>query len=120
MDGAVVAEAGHGAAQLVGFGRAESGPDDGDLHRLFLEKGNAQGLPQNLAQIFRRVLHRLDAPPPAQVGMNHVPLDRPRPHDRHFDDQVVEVAGFSRGSIAIWARLSIWKTPIVSARWIIP
>ncbi len=28
-------------------------------------------------------------------------------------------AGFSRGSIDICARDSIWNTPIVSARWII-
>ena len=90
MDGAVVAKAGHGPAQLVGFGRAESGPDDGDLHRLLLEEGHAQCLPQHLAQLFGGILHRLDAPSPAQVGVDHVPLDGPRTHDRHFDDQVVE------------------------------
>ena len=28
------------------------------------------------------------------------------------------LAGLSRGSIDICARLSIWNTPIVSARWI--
>ncbi len=27
-------------------------------------------------------------------------------------------AGRVRGSICIWARLSIWKTPVVSAAWI--
>ena len=90
MDGAVVAEAGHGPAQSVRLGGAESGTHDGDLHRLFLEEGHAQGLLQNLAQTFRRVLHRLQAFAPAQVGVDHVPLDRSRPHDRHLDDQVVE------------------------------
>jgi hypothetical protein len=29
------------------------------------------------------------------------------------------LAGLMRGSIDIWARLSIWKTPSVSAFWII-
>ena len=28
----------------------------------------------------------------AQIGMHHVALDRPGPHDRHFDHQVVETA----------------------------
>ena len=90
MDGAVVAEAGHGPAQLVRFGRAEAGPDDGDLHRLFLEEGHAQRLPQHLAQLLGRIPHRFDAPPPAQIGMNHVSLDGPRAHDRHLDHQIVE------------------------------
>ena len=29
--------------------------------------------------------------PAAQIGMHHVALDRPRPHDRHLDHQVVEI-----------------------------
>ena len=32
-----------------------------------------------------------DLPPP-QVGVHHVALDRTRAHDRHFDDQIVELA----------------------------
>ena len=32
----------------------------------------------------------LDAVAPAQIGMHHVALDRARPHDRDFDDQIVE------------------------------
>ena len=28
----------------------------------------------------------------AQIGMHHVALDRPGPHDRHLDDEIVEVA----------------------------
>jgi hypothetical protein len=47
--------------------------------------------------------------------MHHVALDRPGPHDRDLDHQVVEAARRSRGSIAICARDSIWNTPIVSA-----
>ena len=48
--------------------------------------------------------------------MHHVALDRAGPHDGHLDHQVVKAPGRSRGSMVIWARLSIWKTPIVSAR----
>ena len=90
VNGAVVAEAGHGPAQLVRLGRAEPGPDDGDLHRLLLEEGHAQGLSQHLAQFLGRIPHRLHAPAPAQIGVNHVALDRPRTHDRHLDHQIVE------------------------------
>ena len=32
----------------------------------------------------------LDAVAPAQIGMHHVALDRPRPHDRDLDDEIVE------------------------------
>jgi hypothetical protein len=28
--------------------------------------------------------------PAAQIGMHHVALDRARPHDRDFDDEIVE------------------------------
>jgi hypothetical protein len=41
--------------------------------------------------------------------MHHLSLDRPGPHDRDLDDEIVESAGLSRGSIDICARLSIWK-----------
>ena len=47
--------------------------------------------------------------------MHHVALDRAGADDRHLDHQVVERRGFSRGSIAICARDSIWNTPTVSA-----
>ena len=48
--------------------------------------------------------------------MDHIALDRARPYDRHFDDEIVKGLGLSRGSMDICARLSIWNTPIVSAR----
>ena len=49
--------------------------------------------------------------------MHHVSLNRPGPHDRHFDHQIVKLrAACNRGSIDICARDSIWNTPMVSAR----
>jgi hypothetical protein len=36
--------------------------------------------------------------------MHHVTLDRAGTHDRDFNDEVVKVFGFGRGSIAICAR----------------
>ncbi len=52
----------------------------------------------------------------AQIRMHHAALDGPWPYDGHFDDQIVEFASRRRGSMDICARLSIWKTPTVSAR----
>ena len=93
----------------------EAGADDRDLHRLLLEERHAQGLVQHLLELGLGIFDRLLALAPAQIGMDHVALDRPRPDDRDLDDDVVECRGFSRGSIDICARLSIWKMPIVSA-----
>ena len=48
--------------------------------------------------------------------MHHVALDWARPDDRDFNHKIIETSrGSRRGSIDICARLSIWKTPIVSA-----
>jgi len=49
------------------------------------------------------------------VKQHHAALDRAGPDDRDLDDQVLEALGFMRGSMLICARLSIWKTPTVSA-----
>jgi hypothetical protein len=54
--------------------------------------------------------------PVLQVRMDHAALDRPGPHDRDLDDEVVVAARQRRGSMLICARLSIWNTPTVSAR----
>ena len=92
-DGADALEGRHGAAQLVGFRRREAGGDDGDLHRLFLEQRHAERLRQHRFQRLRRIGDRLDPLPAAQIRMHHVALDRAGAHDRHLDDEVVEVRG---------------------------
>ena len=80
------------------------------------------GTPSVFAQhlLPTRVTDRRPAPAPADAcryGMHHVALNGAGPHDRDLDHEIVELLlGFSRGSIDIWARLSIWNTPIVSAR----
>ncbi len=98
LDGADPAERRHGAAQLVGFGGREAGGDDRDAHRLLLEQRHAHGLAEHLLQLVGRAVigggrgkhHLLHALPPPQIGMHHVALDRPRPHDRDLDDEIVE------------------------------
>ena len=85
-------EGGHGAAQLVGLAGGEAGAFDGDPHRLLLEQRHAEGLAEHLLQFGLRILDRLLALAPPQIGMHHVALDRARPHDRDLDDQIVEGA----------------------------
>ena len=70
-------------------------------------------------QLRVRIGHRFQPAAPAQERMDHLPLNRTRADDRDLHDDVVELAGFMRGSIDCCARDSIWKTPIVSAREII-
>ena len=87
-----LAERGHGAAQRVGFVGGEAAGDHGDAHGLFLEERNAESLAEHLFEFGRWIIDRLLAAAAAQIGMHHAALDRPRPHDRHFDRQVVETA----------------------------
>ena len=82
----------HRPAELIGFPWRESGCHHRQPHRLLLEEGNAEGVFEDALDRLVGVAHRLLAAAPAQVGMNHPPLDRPRPHDRHLDDQIVEAA----------------------------
>ena len=120
LDRADPAEGRHGAAQLVGFGRGEARGDDGDPHRLLLEQRHAERLAAAPPRAPSRDRRRPRAPAggadrdaPCRPGSGRGARSRPRSRDRR------SLAGFSRGSIDICARLSIWNTPIVSARWII-
>ena len=92
LDLAGAPERRHRAPEPVGLGRREARGDDGDLHRLLLEQRHAQGLAQHLGQLRPREHDRLQAVAAAQIGVDHVALDRPRADDRHLDHQVVEGA----------------------------
>ena len=80
----------HGAAQLVGFARRETGGDNGDLHRLFLKNRHTQRALQHPADRLRWVAHRLAALAPTQIRVHHVALNRPRANDGDFDHQIVK------------------------------
>ena len=98
-DGADPLEGRHGAAELVGLGGGEFRRHHGDLHRLLLEERHAESPHEHVLQFVlvamlrrrRGIDHRLDALPAAEIGMDHVALDRAGPHDRHLDDEVVEL-----------------------------
>jgi len=82
----------HGTAQLVGFLRLETCRIDGDLHRLFLEQGHAQGSLQNVLEFGLGIDDLVGGRPVLQIGMHHAALDGAGPHDRHLDDKVVILA----------------------------
>jgi len=90
LDGPDAAERRHGAPELVSLPRRKTGGDDGDLHRLFLKQRHAERLAEHRLQFFGGIRHVFEPLAAAQIGMHHVALDRPRAHDRHFDDEVVE------------------------------
>jgi len=98
MNVAGVAERGHGAAQSVSFVGREFRRRDRNLHRLFLKQRHSKRAFEHVFQFVRRsmgggrrgVVFLLDPVAAAQVWMHHIALDRPRPHDRHFDDEVVK------------------------------
>ena len=51
-----------------------------------------------------RIGHRLEPLPAPQVGVHHAALDRPGPHDRDLDDEVVEVRGLAGAAASTSAR----------------
>src|SRR5512138_1928161 len=80
----------HVAPQLVGIARAVIGPDDCDLHYLFLKQRHTECALEYRAQFWMRVLNRFLLIAPTQIGMHHLPLNRPGAHDGNFDYEVVE------------------------------
>src|SRR5262249_33240144 len=90
-DGAGAFEGRHGAPQLVGLARREATGDDGDLHRLLLEQGYTERFLEHRFQLVGDILDLFEFLSPAQIGMNHVALDRSRTYDRDLDDEVVEI-----------------------------
>ena len=106
----------HGLAQLVGVGRAEAGDGHGHLHQLLLEQGHAERALEDRLEQRVQVGDLLLAPAAPDVGVHRVALNGAGPDERHLNGDVVELRGATRGRVPIWARLSTWKTPTVSAR----
>ena len=77
-------------AQPVGLGRRETGRNHRDLHRLFLEEGNAIGAPQHFHHGGAEVFDLLLALTAVDEGMNHAALDRAGADDRDLADQIVK------------------------------
>ncbi|VWC40571.1 hypothetical protein BST28156_06965 [Burkholderia stagnalis] len=82
----------HRATQFVGLAGREAGRDHRDLHHLLLEDRHAFRAFERGLQILLRITDFLDSLPPLQVRMHGAALDRPRPHDRDLDHEIVVVA----------------------------
>src|SRR5215471_13681789 len=91
-DAAGMLECGHGAAELVCFAWREARTFDRDAHRLFLEQWHSQRLAEHAFKLRLGIDDLLLSLSASQIGMDHVALDRARPHDRNLDDKVIESA----------------------------
>ena len=92
-----VAERRHGTAQQIGLHGGKIGRRDRQPHRLFLEQRHPQRLAEHGLQLVgvvrrrRRREHHFLAPlAAAQIGVDHVALDRAWPDDRHLDGEVIK------------------------------
>ena len=88
---------GHGPAQGIGFAAAKARSHHSQLNNLLLEDGHSKGAFEHLAHRRIGVVHRFQALAPAQVGMNHVPLDRSGAHDGDLHDEVVKAGRLQPG-----------------------
>ncbi len=106
----------HRAAQLLGLAAGEAGGHHRHAQQLLLEERHAERAREHRLE---RRMQRHDRLPPGaaiQIRMHHVADDRPGTDDRHLARRGRRsCVGFSRGSVAICARDSTWKTPMVSA-----
>ena len=89
----------HRLAQLIRLLGREPRRINRDLHRLFLKNRHAKCAPQNPQQLILRMLgtgrgirHPLQPLPAPQIRMHHIPLNGARPHNRHFNHQIVKLA----------------------------
>ena len=105
----------HGAPQLLGLAAGEVGHHHRHAQDLLLEDRHAERAREDRLQAGMRIGDFLALQAALEEGVHHAADDRSRADDRHLDDEVVEVVGALRGSEAICARLSTWKTPTVSA-----
>jgi len=90
MNVAIAFECRHRAAQPVRVFRRKARANYRDFHRLFLKEWHPHGFAQHLTQRFGGVIDGLSPRAAAKIGVHHVALDRPRPHDRDLDDEIVK------------------------------
>ncbi len=87
----------HRAPQPFRLTDREAGEMDGDVEHLILEDDDAERVPQRLSEqrvVRRRLVARVLAEllPPLDVRVHRLALDRPRPHKRDLDGDVVEIS----------------------------
>src|SRR5580658_2534361 len=93
LDVAVTLPGRHRAPQPIRLARCEARSLDGKLHDLLLEDRHAECALEHLLHLWARIVDGLLAFAATQVRMHHVALDGTGPHDRNFDDEIVEAFG---------------------------
>ena len=83
---------GHGATKGIGFAGGEVGGDDRELHRLFLEEGDAEGFAEDFFDFFSGVNCRFVAVSSTEVRVDHFALNGTGSHNRDFDHKIVKLA----------------------------
>ena len=99
-DGSQMPESRHGATQAIGLHFGKFRRDHGEAHRLFLEQWHAKRLAEHAMQFVGRPMLRrrrgktdfLMTGAATQIGMHHVALDRPGPHDGDLDHEIIKLA----------------------------
>ncbi len=81
----------HGSSEAVRLGGREPGHVDRDLHHLLLVEDHAERLLERRLEARMEVRHLFLALSAAQVRVDRVALDGPRPDDRDLDHEIVEV-----------------------------
>ena len=79
-----------GPPQLIGLPRREARRHHGQRHGLLLEQRHAKRASKHALDARIGIGDRLLSCAPSQVGMHHVALNGPGPHDGHLHHQVVE------------------------------
>ena len=78
------------ATQLISLSRRKPCSNDRKFHGLLLKQRNSERLTEHLTNCLVGILNRLLARTSAKIRMNHVALDRSRPHDRNFHNEIVK------------------------------
>ena len=124
LERGTAALAAHRAPQALCLSHREARERDRHVEHLVLEDDDAERRAERLAQ--RLVVDRVDergilAQPPPVLDVRDAPPCPGSGPGRTSATCTVRssiVSGFVRSRLCIWARLSIWKVPTVSARWI--
>ena len=80
----------HRPAQFLGLAAGKPGRHHRHAQQLFLEERHPQRAREDGLERRMRIHDVFHALPPLQIGMHHLPDDRPGPDDRDFDHDVVE------------------------------
>ena len=83
----------HGTPELIRLRSAKTCNIHSNMHHLFLEQGNSQGLFQSRTKKWMQIAHFLFPSATTQVGMDGLSLNRARTHQSNLNDNVIKTPG---------------------------